>query len=62
MAEGKIKKAEEFLTGAYWNFLKTQDGDVNQEKEGDKTDIKVEELCNYQIELDKTFAKLFFKK
>jgi hypothetical protein len=60
MAEDKIKKAEEFLTGAYWNFLKTQDGDEN--READRGDIKKEELEKYQIELDKSFAKLYFKK
>ena len=48
IAEGKLKKAEEFLIAAYWNFLKfnkpedKKDGEVAEQPKVGQDDITEE--------------------
>jgi hypothetical protein len=71
LAEGKLKKAEEFLIAAYWNFLKfskpeekkegEEDSKVNQDDISEEYEFNAifSEIVSYRGTLHKTFSKLF---
>ena len=40
IAEGKLKKAEEFLIAAYWNFLKFNKPEEKKEGDAPSDDVK----------------------
>lgn len=59
--EGKLKKAEEFLIAAFWNFLKhgkNEEGEEVEEKKDDQI-IDEEQYHSYKGTLHKTFSKLY---
>lgn len=63
-ADGKLKKAEEFLIAAYWNFLKFSKPEDKKEGDHEKSKLSVDEITDdeflsYRGTLHKTFSKLF---
>ncbi|CAD8077426.1 unnamed protein product [Paramecium primaurelia] len=62
IAEGKLKKAEEFLQAAYWNLYQYNKPKEKGSEDGNKMgqDISEKENAEYNGQLHKIFSKLYF--
>jgi hypothetical protein len=60
--EDRSKKAEEYLTAAYWNFLKHNKPDEKDDKNKSIGDLTTEEFNHYKTSLHRTFSKLYILK
>jgi len=59
--DNKLKKAEEFLIAAYWNFLKYKKEGYNYNIVDESVEnVSDDECSQLRCSLHKTFSKLFY--